>query len=84
MFFCSRQLKVAEMGGRQERETARKRSAVDDQNWSKIVRSKKNEIFAILETNVRADGNQKWLPLWREMYIDIGILHCCVSKVLRS
>ena len=40
--FGSRQLKVAEMGGRapKKRETARKRSAgvIDDQNWSKIAR----------------------------------------------
>ena len=42
-------------------ETARKRSAgaADDQDFSKIARSKKNAIFAPLKTNGRADGNQK-------------------------
>ena len=60
--FGSRQLKVAEMAGRgaPNSETTRKRSAgaVDDQNGHKSP-IQKNDIFAPLKTNGRADGNQK-------------------------
>ena len=57
-FFCSRQLKVAEMDGRvgvkNKRETEKKRSAgaADDQDFSKIARPKK-------ESNFRPPQNER-------------------------